>query len=554
MTTRPIAIVLLTSLLSTTTAVADRSTKRTGRRVADVEEKADKDDDQDGPEATSVLPIKLAALIEVAVRLSPELALSKNDRLVARGKADASRKDQEWVVGANGKLERYAFSPDVDVGAFQTAAENKLTASLSINRNLPTGGSIGLEISIIDATRELQLPAGLGKLMGDDIAAKVPADAQNGDFITDEYTLIQSQAKLIFTQPLARKFGRDVALAEQTKGDLAFSAATVKTQLAAEEMLRDLVSEYWELAYASFEVDTRAEALATAKKQEETTRVEIRAKLAPATALSTVLFEIATREEALLAAKNTWEKKSLDVRKRAGLEISRRDLVIRPKDAFEADDDEWDVDEVLKRAHKSNRRVAALILEKRSADVDVKVAKNGMLPVVDFSVSGALVGSGNTTDSALAGAAASNGYQVMGSLTVQFEIGGAAKGAHDAALAKRQRVEIDQADTARKLDTDVVHAVHAVKAARARVVLADKAILLAEENVKGERANLQTGTGTNGATHYTLMQRLNDVSSAKLRKGRAIADYHVAVANVQFLGGMLLEQYRVNVRPLPRGR
>ena len=47
---------------------------------------------------------------------------------------------------------------------------------------------------------------------------------------------------------------------------------------------------------------------------------------------------------------------------------------------------------------------------------------------------------------------------------------------------------------------------------------------------------------------------MNDVSNAKLRRARAIADYHIAVANLQFHGGMLLEQYRVNVRPLPRGR
>ena len=552
MTTRPIAIVLLGTLLSSLPAEADR--RRPRSRVADVEKEGKEEvEDQDGPEATSVLPIKLDDLIEVAVRLSPELARSKNDRLAAKGSAEGSRKDQEWTVTTGAQFERFAVSPDVEVGAFQTVGENKLSANLGISRNIPTGGNIGFEIAIIRTVRELEIPAGLGRLMGDQLAGQIPKEIDNGTSISDTYGTVQSQAKLTFKQPLVRGFGSDVALAQQTKSDLVATEATVKTQLAAEEMIRDVVSGYWELAYASFEVDTRAEALDLAKKQEEITRIEIRAKTAPDNALSAVLFEVATREEALLNAKNEWEKKSLDLRKKVGLELERRDLVMRPKDPFEAADDEWDVDEVLKRARKSNRRLAAIILQKRAADVDVKVAKNAMLPQVDLNLSGALIGTGDTTDRALTNAANSNGYQVTAGLTVQFEIGGAAKGNHDAALAKRQRLEVDQADTARTLDTEVIHSVHAVKSARARVALADKSITLAEENVKAERANLQAGPGR-GATHYTLMQRLTDLANAKLRKGRAIADYHLAVAQVQFLGGMLLEQYRVNARPLPRGR
>jgi outer membrane protein TolC len=289
--------------------------------------------------------------------------------------------------------------------------------------------------------------------------------------VFDKFAVVQSSAKLIVKQPLVRGFGKDVALAQQTKGDLAATEATVKTQLAAEEMLRDLVTSYWELAYAAYEVDTRAESLELAKKQEELTRIELRAKTTSEAGLTAVLYEVQIREEALLTAKNQWEKKSMDLRKRAGLELDRRDLVMRPQDTFEAADDEWDAGEVLSRARKSNRRMASLVLQKRSADVDVKVAKNSMLPKVDLELSGALTGSGDTTDRSLTAVANSNGYEVTAGLTVQFDIGGAAKGAHDAALARRQKVDVDLADAARTLDTEVVHAVHEVKSGpRARRV------------------------------------------------------------------------------------
>src|SRR5262245_64053707 len=56
----------------------EREKERPARRerVADLEEV----EDSDGPEAQAVLPVKLDDLIEVAVRLSPELARAKAER------------------------------------------------------------------------------------------------------------------------------------------------------------------------------------------------------------------------------------------------------------------------------------------------------------------------------------------------------------------------------------------------------------------------------------------------------------------------------------------
>ncbi len=534
------ALAVIASLLASLPAVADRRTKR---RTADVErdEPEPTEIESDGPEARAVLPIKLDDLIEVAVRLAPDLARSKTDRAAAKGQAVAARKDQQWIISASSTLERFATSPDVEVGAFQVAAEDKLSAQLGVGRNLPTGGNVTFELGITRIIRELEIPAGLA----DTIGIQVPAELEDGGFVTDTYALHQSQAKLTLKQPLVRGFGPDVALAQERKGDLHATDATVKTQIAAEEMVKELVAGYWELAYASYEVDTRAESLELARKQEQVTREEMRAGTSPANALGAVTYEIALRSESLLAARNEYEKRSLELRRRAGLELGRRDVVMRPGEAFEIGEAEWDVDDVLARSRKANRRLASLILQKRVADVDIRVARNAMLPQVDLTLSGALIGSGKTADAALSAATASNGYQVMAGLTVQFEIGGAAQGAHTAALARRQRVEVDQADAQRTIESEAVHAVHQVTSARARVALAEKAIAVGEENAKAERASFQAQRSNN----FNVMQRQTELVQARLRRGRAISDYHVAVAQLQYLSGMLLEQYRVNVRP-----
>ena len=102
-----------------------------------------------------------------------------------------------------------------------------------------------------------------------------------------------------------------------------------------------------------------------------------------------------------------------------------------------------------------------------------------------------------------------------------------------------------RADLERQIDVQVVTAVKAVTAARTRVALSERAISVAEDNVRIEKASFVAGKTSN----FQVMQQQSQLIDARLARGRAIADYHEAVAQLQFLSGILLEQYRVNVRP-----
>ena len=520
----------------------DRPAKKRERkeRVADVEST----EDGDGPEAQAVLPIKLDDLIEVAVRLSPELARAKADRTIARGGAGAARKEQSWLLGAEASYAINAVSREVEVEPFQSVREDQAKAALTLSRRLPTGGFFGVELGMTRVGKEIAIPQ-------EYLDAVAIGQTQQGVAQADQkvppeyYTTHQAIAKLTLTQPLARGFGPDVALAAEKRADLQLSEATVKTQLAAEDMVFGVVSGYWELAYLGYAVDVRNEAVVLAEAQEKITREEIRAGSQPATAINAITFEISTRKEALLTAQLELEKKSLELRRKIGLELSRRQIALRPAEVFEIGADEWDIEDVLKRSRKANRRLLALGIQRKLAEVDLKVAKNGMLPQIDVSLSGGILGTGSSQDAAFSGIGAANGYQVMAGLKVELELSGAARAAHAAAAAKKARVEVDRADLARTLDAEVVSAVKAVTAARARVGLADKAIYVAEENVKVERQSFLAGRTDN----FRVMERQTQLIDARLRRGRAVSDYHTAVAQLQQLGGFLLEQYKVDVRP-----
>jgi outer membrane protein TolC len=504
-------------------------------------------DDEDGPEARAAAMFKLDEVIEVAVRLSPDIARARVDREVGRAEADAARREQAWVLSAGANYQADAIGADTptnQLDPLQVLKEERVTGSVGLGRKLPTGGNVSLELGLSHARRELNIT---GEILGQAEETQTECGENIDIFCQDQAT-----AKLSLKQPLARGLGSGVALATERKADLAAVGQTIKAQLAAEEMIRDLITAYWELAYASYEVDVRAESLELAKKQEQTTRQELRAGVGTQNALDAVTFEIALRDEALLTSKLELEKKSLELRRRSGLEISRRDIVVRPSEPFEIDNKEWDVEEVLARSHKVNRQLAGIILEKRAADVDVEVAHDATLPQIDLGLSGTLQGTGDTGSAAFAGLGLGGGggdgsmfgYQVVAGLTMSFELSGAAKAARTAALARRRRLEIDRVDLERKIDAAVVSAAKALRSGQTRVALADKAIAIAEDNVKAERAAFLAQRSNN----FQVMQRQTQLIDARLRRGRAVADYHTAVAQLQYLSGGLLDAYRIRVR------
>lgn len=538
-------IVALVSTVLATTAPIPAAAQPRGRAQADTASAPA--DDGDGPEARGVALFKLDDIIEVAVRLSPDLARAKTDREVARATATAAGKDQQWVLSANANYEVDAIGADTPTDQLAPLAElsqTKVTGTLGLGRNLPTGGNIAVELGLIHQRQELNIT---GEILAQQPGQPQAPNSQCGEG-PDIFCQDQASARLTLKQPIARGLGSDVALAGQHKAELGAAEATVKAQLAAEQMIRDIVTAYWELAYAAYEVDVRAESLDLARKQEQVTRQEIRAGTAAQSSLDAVTYQIALRDEALLASRLAFEKKSLDLRRKVGLEIGRRDIVVRPKDALELDNQEWNVDSILAQSHRINRQLATIVLEKKIADVDVDVTHNALLPQIDLNLSGAVLGTGDTPSDAFSGLGGNSsigfGYQVTAGLTMSFELSGAAKAAHAAAVARRHRLDIDRVDLERQIDAEVVSSVRTVVSGRTRVALSDKAITVAEDNVKTERANFLAQRSNN----FQVMQRQTDLIEARLRRGRAVTDYRVAVAQLQFLSGTLLDTYKIRVR------
>jgi outer membrane protein TolC len=246
-----------------------------------------------------------------------------------------------------------------------------------------------------------------------------------------------------------------------------------------------------------------------------------------------------------MKAQLDYEKKSLELRRKTGISIDQREVLLRPTGEFQIGSEDFNVEDVLAQSRKVNRKLAQVILQKKQAELDVKVAKNGTLPVIDISLQGGLLGQGDSTSSAFGAAFSADGFQVLANLSVQFDISGAAKSNLEAAEAQKTRVEVDRIDQERTLETEVVQSVRLVKSSAVRVELARKAVTAAVKNVEAENVLYQN----RGSSNSNVAARRTDEVEARIREARAIADYNIQVAALKSITGQLLGEYGVDVRP-----
>ncbi len=507
------------------------------------------DDDADvgGPEAKNALPIQVSDVVSAIVNLSPDLARARTDRQIAKLTAEAERKNQAWVVSANAGYQQNGIADHVEAPPYSIVEQDTLSGTLALGRNLPTGGSINFETGVQHQHTEYSVYNTLQGLTSVNQTTGLGTGSGSGDLPSEDAFQITSHVQLQIKQPLARGLG-DIAVANEKKADLAATEATVKVTVAAEDTLKEALTDYWELAYSNRELDIRFQAIDLAKKQMKITHDQARAGTVSSTAIDQVKSDLYEREAAFEKTQIDVESKSMELRRKAGLDLQKRATVLKPGEAYEIGDDEFDITEVLQRAKTTNRKLSALVVQQRMADVDIDIASDAMKPQVDLTATGAILGIGDNAGDSVAGIGNGDGYQVSVGLSVSWEVSGAARKGRDAAQQKKHRLAIDLEDASRQIETQTVLAVKQVSAARRRVELSKKAEAVSDTNVRSEKELFIAGRTTN----YNVMQRQDSLITARLNLARAIADFHIAVINLQYESGILLDQYGIDVKPRAR--
>ena len=481
----------------------------------------DRDRAPDDARAADIQIVSIEELVAVAIRQSPTLAEVSARRRIRHAVATNTGLIDEWLLSATAGLDRRNAEVE-PAQPYTLTRDDRVRGTLELARNLPTGGALAVRVGGTRVRQAFEPRPG---------TMLAPVEAAGTSLI----------AGATFRQPLVRGLGPAVARAERHKAAIDATSGEQQAELEAATFLRDLAFAYWELAYAHDQLATSRESLDLANEQLAQTRAARGAGGVAENALNAVKYQAAVREEAVLRAKLAVEARSLELRMLVGLDVGAEQVLIQPADALALEGRDLTMDEALRLGLGDNPVLVVAKARQRRAEIDVDVAQDRARPRVDLDLDGALVGTGAAAGDAFSALTAATGYEVGATLTFELSLGRAGSAGVRAAELARSEVKVERATLERQLTTQIITAVHQVDGARDRAGLAAKAIDVARDNLKAERALFLGGRTTN----YDVLQRQAELADAKLRLARSLADYHQARATLQLLTGTILDEYRV---------
>ncbi|MDB4959288.1 MAG: outer rane efflux protein [Myxococcales bacterium] len=456
-------------------------------------------------------PITLPELLQFAVQHAPALASAKYDIAIAEAQISETWVRNDWVVRAQFNGSRSSGA----VSGFAVDSRTSLSASVDVTRLLPTGGTLGLH-----------------------------ADTQYSDTVSATFgsKYWQDDASVALTQPLLRGRGRFLFEANERRATLSRDVAVLARRLVAIQTVQAVVSAYWDLVLAERQIAITEASLALAHERLRVTELGARGGKIADAEIPAVQQIIATRQEELLNQQFIVLNNSIALRRAVGLPIGAGEIGLRVATDLETREQPWELGALVERAFQASPELAELAKRDDSATLDIEVNDNGLLPQLDAAVSLGPTGLDEAFVGAAKNVATFKQYQVLGSVTFQRSIEQSdVRGRARELRAVRERLRVNGFDLRAQIAQTMSRAVAQIELAKRRVVLSQRAIDLANENIRIETDRFSLGKSTN----FDVLNRQEELRQAELRKAQALIDWHKAETVVQALTTDLLPAFGI---------
>lgn len=432
-----------------------------------------------------------------------------------------------------------------------STSSSTLSGYFGVGRKLETGGRIDFRIN---ASRNLT----------DQLRSFF--DASQG---SDRLASYRIQPTLTLSHPLLRGLGIRVNRANIDRARLATSQSEAIELAAAQDLVRDLVSAYWDVLFAKRDLQNKKRAVELQEQQLKRTQAQVAAgRLSPVDAKA-VQQALAVRESEVLVAENALLDTSLTLRTLMGQGFADRDVLgIMPEtDPVLVQPEPVVFKAEIDKALKTNPQIRQLELALASKRIDELEAANQRLPQLDFT--GTFSPTGRSVDSSpdsTTGAPGSEGswgeafrnffnddvaadgifaeYTVSGALDFTWAVQNrTAKGNHSRVEAELRRAELNLAQIRQTVSTSVIRASNGLRTAGKRMEVAEISVELAEENLAAEQARFSVGRATN----YDVNFRIDELAKAQSEALSAQIDYLKALVQLQALTGEILPAYGLDL-------
>jgi len=353
------------------------------------------------------------------------------------------------------------------------------------------------------------------------------------------------------TQPLLRGAGRDVGEADIRAAGFSKTAAEHARDRAASELVRDVLSAYWELWYAQEAVTVNREARELAVKQlaDAEARVRTLGILARTESLR-FASELATIEEQLTEAEADQRGRSAALDQLLGRGPGDELTVEVGNDgpvALAGTEPLPSLEDVVEATRRGSSELQQLTAELEVARDKVRVARNGVLPRLDLTASFGVGGVWNE-ETITTGGLPNDRPALSGQMGLELELPlGNAQARAELAEA---RLQADAAEARlqaqeRQLETEAATQLDSLRSARRRAELAEQSVQVARQLAEAEQEALRLGT----STALQVLEAQASLRETELRYRRALVEQAQAENALDHLTGRLLDQYAVSAAP-----
>ncbi|MDA1193874.1 MAG: TolC family protein [Planctomycetota bacterium] len=475
-----------------------------------------------GPAAGGPLELTLARALQMGAEANLGLEERSYDAPIAwQGRIAAdSVFDTLLTAGvAAGHAERPVTSVFLGAGTLQ---EDTVSAQAGLTRLLRSGGSVSL------------------LYRADRLNSNSPFATVN-PAITNGFSIEASH-------PLLRGAG-DVALADVRRAQNNVVAAKAGYRSAVEATLLLVAEAYWELVFADTTLDARRKSEQVARELLQDAQSRLSAEVGTPLDVAEARAGVERRRSEVLQAENfreTVEDRLLALILPFGREV-RAAVHVVPLDAPAAGADSLpsraDERRYVELAMQGRAELLALKADLANAGIDVRVASDAIRPQLDVvgrvGTDGLDTVWGSSFEDLVRGRAAS------GSVGLQFSMFLGQRGARASWLAaawRRRHALVRERDLENFIVVDVRAALRDLDTARGQIQAGRAEVEAAEEDVRGEGLRLTHGK----STPFRVLQKEDDLTTARTRLGRALADLSLAEARLHRAVGTLAERYGID--------
>lgn len=470
----------------------------------------------------SILELSLAQAVEMGMRANLTVKASSYDTPMA----------YEGMRAANAAFDRL-LTAGFDVARNETPSTFSFTGSTNVEEDA-VGGRFGV-------SRRLR--------GGGSVAVLYRADRIDSNSIVAAVDpALSNGLTLEVIQPLLRGAGR-VATADIRRAQNGMTAARATHAATVETILFAIVGAYWELVFADDNVAARLSSRGVARELLADAEARQASGVGSALDVAEANGGVERRTAELLAAEN--QRGSVQDQLLALIQPFGASNVsgvrVVPTDssrvASQTAPDPANMDRYLSLALQGRPELCASRAGISNRSLDMIVAFDGIRPQLD--ITGRLVSSGLDdvfTDSV---SDVLSGRAVTASVGVQFSMfvgqRAARAGWRSAGWARRQAV-LRHREQENQIVLEVRAALRNLSTAIAQVSSAEREVVATTEGWEGEQDKLRQGK----STPFRVLQKEDDLTSARTRLGRAAADARIAESALWKAVGLLTKNLQAD--------